>query len=110
MERWEKVIKYLGEANFRKIWRGKNLEFFYQFLKTRAEAAGGFLITFPLEEGGFIWFFYPIKGVKKNSLELGTIEVRVPSNPSNRDCPNDLKGYPVWRASAESAKKRTAKT
>ena len=105
VKNWEKVVEHLVEAEFHKIWKGKELDVFYEFLRKDAIPAKGFLVTFPLTQGGLVWFFYPItevhQGEEDFSVEFGELVVAVPTeeNPGNGECPEEWKGYPVWRVS-----------
>lgn len=97
----KKLIRYLTEGKFKKIWKGKDLESFYDFVRSQGIPAKGFLLTLQLKAGGLAWFFYKIEEVLtvKQDLELAfeSIEVAIPDDETCREIPQELKGYPIWR-------------
>lgn len=94
-----RLLNHLTEARFDKVWRGKDLVAFYEFVRAEGGPARGFLITLPLTEGGIVWFFYRVLGEDALNLTVESPEIAVPKEEEagNRDCPPEWKGYPVWR-------------
>ena len=98
----ERFLRYLRECKFTRIWKGRELEDFYEFVRTQAIPNGGFLLSLPiLEKGGIVWVFYPIKDMQIGNARLNLSfegpEVYVPEDEASREVPKERKGYPVWR-------------
>ena len=102
--KWEKVLTYLINGQFDKIWKGKDFETFRIFLDNEYLLSKGFVISFPLRNGSLAWVFFLINDwleTKSDKLELifGNVMVSVPTDDGNiyRECPEEWKGYPIWR-------------
>lgn len=103
MKHWGKVVKWLTLGKFDKVWKGKNKEAFDRFLEEQAEPAGGFVLTFPLSDGGLFWFFYKLIKNEGDKLIFESPEIYVPDEDDNQEGPPEYKGYPIWRVNAEIA-------
>lgn len=97
----QKLIHYLSKGKFEKIWKGKDLEFFYEFVCSQGIPSKGFLLTLSLTGGGLVWFFYKIRDVQVDEqrarMAIESIEAVVPKDETSREIPERFKGYPVWR-------------
>ena len=94
-------VRNLTEAKFEEIFDNKeDLDKFYTFLRNRAVPAGGYVVSFPVTEGGLFWLLYKIRTVRerrdKLHLELDDFKLFYPKDFVDRTIPTECKGYPVW--------------
>lgn len=97
----DKFIGHLTEAKFEEIFENReDLEKFDTFLRNRAIPVGGYVISFPVLEGGLFWLLYKIRSVQergnKLDFELDGPEIFYPHDFTDRSVPEECKGYPVW--------------
>ena len=100
----------LVQARFEAIFEDKgDLDQFYNFLRTSAVLAGGFVMSYPVTEGGLHWVLYRIKEVKdkgsKLDLVLDSAELLYSDDPTDRSKPDECMGYPVWWLEEQFKKK-----
>jgi hypothetical protein len=97
------AIGHLCKADFQKIWKGKDWDFFNEFLRDQGVPAKGFLVSVEVWDGNLAWFFYPIGDVSfqdnKARIQFDSIQSAIPDENSRgvRECLEEWKGYPVWR-------------
>ncbi len=104
---FRKLVHYALKCKFQKMWKGRDLKFFYEFMRSQAIPSQGFLLTLPLDEGGLAWFFYKLKVVSPSGEDEGGDEgleiliegpeVFIPNDATSSKAPEKFKGYPVWR-------------
>jgi hypothetical protein len=99
--RVKRFLSNLTKCKFDKVWHGKDLRAFYNFLCEQAVPSGGFLVSLELATGGLSWIFYEIEEGKEKGnmaeIKIGKIVTIVSYDEQDRNPPSDFKGYPVWR-------------
>ena len=87
---------YLGNAQFEHLFRGRELDNFYGFVRDHAMPAGGFSLSFELSNGSLAWIFYSISGAQEygKGIQLNIRErnVFIPTDETMyRDIPEEIK-------------------
>lgn len=98
-----RIISYLERGDWKRLFKGRNLDDFYSFLREQGIPARGFLLTFPLEGGSLAWFRYSIESVDQGKSATRVthhlIDAYIPEDETElaREPPEEWKVYPVWR-------------
>lgn len=92
------LIRGLTEGRFFEVLEGDQLERFNDFLDDDQSiiVAGGFLLSYPLTEGGKVWFHYEYVQSDDDSLIFKSPTVLIPENPVDSSVPEDYENYPKF--------------
>lgn len=92
-------VRHLQNFRFEKVWKGIELDRFYEFLKRSAVPAGGFLVTYEFDEGGLAWFYFLVDRTQTSDSEVhfASLEIALPDDADCRECPEEWRGFPVYR-------------
>ena len=99
------LLTNLERGNFAEVVGPDKVERLYEFIRTKATPAGGFIVNLSLTEGGHASFVFEILKPTSlfdrlrsiNRLALIMSKVLMPTNPGDIiTLPDSLKNYPIW--------------